>query len=256
MQFSRKSTVWIFDKKPPQRNATRIFPRHHRGTAKYERSWRIVLWSLGSRFDVGPLLWRLVQRRIKLGSFKGKFTGKPYIWWGKSWFPEDFPWSQSIDRQKQHCRVLKNKSCEIFSVRRETMKGKNTIRYLLLAASDSLGCSSRLPQFFQFGPDPLRRYWKNQTKWLVGPSLFGWQWSKSIHFSIQSSWNDPSWSHQGLRSNTWCTWGTPRKPGTCWCVARRASSTMRLIKSGWGCLNLSGSGVIKLFVHIVCYCHH
>lgn len=96
MQFSRKSTVWIFDKKPPQRNATRIFPRHHRGTAKYERSWRIVLWSLGSRFDVGPLLWRLVQRRIKLGSFKGKFTGKPYIFGGENHgflkiFPEANP---------------------------------------------------------------------------------------------------------------------------------------------------------------------
>ena len=168
-------------------------------------------------------------------------------------FPVDFPWSQSIDRQKQHCRVLKNKSCEIFSVRRETMKGTNTIRYLLLAASDSLGCSSRLPQFFQFEPDPLKKYWKNRLNcWLDHLNIW-MAMIQTIHFSIQSSWNDPSWSHQGLRSNTWCTWGTPRKPGTCWCVARRASSTMRLIKSGWGCLNLSGSGVICSYC---CYCHH
>ena len=27
----------------------------------------------------------------------GKFTGNPYIWWQKAWFPVDFPLNQSID---------------------------------------------------------------------------------------------------------------------------------------------------------------
>ena len=29
--------------------------------------------------------------------FKGKFTGKPHIWWENPWFPVDFPLNQSID---------------------------------------------------------------------------------------------------------------------------------------------------------------
>ena len=29
--------------------------------------------------------------------FKGKFTGKPHIWWENLWFPVDFPLNQSID---------------------------------------------------------------------------------------------------------------------------------------------------------------
>ena len=29
--------------------------------------------------------------------FKGKLTGKPYIWWENLWFPVNFPLNQSID---------------------------------------------------------------------------------------------------------------------------------------------------------------
>ena len=29
--------------------------------------------------------------------FKGKFTGKPHIYWENRWFPVDFPLNQSID---------------------------------------------------------------------------------------------------------------------------------------------------------------
>ena len=30
--------------------------------------------------------------------FKGKFTGKPHIYWEKPWFPVDFPLNQSIEK--------------------------------------------------------------------------------------------------------------------------------------------------------------
>ena len=29
--------------------------------------------------------------------FKGKFTGKPHIYWENLWFPVDFPLNQSIE---------------------------------------------------------------------------------------------------------------------------------------------------------------
>ena len=33
----------------------------------------------------------------------GKFTGTPYTWWWKPWFPVDIPFNQSIDlRKNQH----------------------------------------------------------------------------------------------------------------------------------------------------------
>ena len=35
--------------------------------------------------------------------FKGKFTGKPYIYWQNPWFPADFPLNQSIEQRFSHC---------------------------------------------------------------------------------------------------------------------------------------------------------
>jgi hypothetical protein len=32
--------------------------------------------------------------------FKGKFTGKPHIYWENLWFPVDFPLNQSIEQSK------------------------------------------------------------------------------------------------------------------------------------------------------------
>ena len=34
--------------------------------------------------------------------FKGKFTGKPHIYWENLWFPVDFPLNQSIDINVHH----------------------------------------------------------------------------------------------------------------------------------------------------------
>ena len=262
MQFSRKSTVWIFDKKPPQPTPPRsslangLPPRYCE--VRKELAHRAVIFGkkpLGRWAAV--VATELVQSRIKLGSFKGKFTGKPYIWWGKSWFPVDFPWSQSIDRKNNIADPRFHECSRTNPVRFSQSGGKPwkaktqfdtccLLHQILLVAPPDFRNS------FSLGLTLLKNIGRiRRNCWLDHLYLDGNDPNPSK--SIQSSWNDPSWTHQGLRSSTWCTCRTPRKLGTCWCVARRASSTMRLIKSDWGCLNLSGSGVICSYC---CYCHN
>ena len=62
-----------------------------------------IQWQLPP-FETG-LAWnneRLVKQRPtqisdSMDWFKGKFTGKSYIYWENLWFPVDFPLNQSID---------------------------------------------------------------------------------------------------------------------------------------------------------------
>ena len=46
--------------------------------------------------------------------FKGKFTGKPHIYWENPWFPVDFPLNQSIEF-KIHCKHSPNRSSPLKS---------------------------------------------------------------------------------------------------------------------------------------------
>jgi len=45
--------------------------------------------------EISWLRWYM--KVISMDWFKGKFTGKPHIYWENPWFPVDFPLNQSID---------------------------------------------------------------------------------------------------------------------------------------------------------------